>query len=131
MTSTPPPRSPSTRRWWVIGTVAVVLMTAVAVWFGLAASLGRVHWYYTGHEIVSDSRVDVRFDLRRDPSRAVVCQLEAQDDSHTVVGRTLVEVGPTEESPSRHIEQVATATRAVTGYLTTCWYADEAPRLRP
>lgn len=117
------------RRWWVIGTVAVVLMSALAIWFGLSATSGRVHWVYTGHQVVSDSQVDIRFDLRRDPSRAVICGLEAQDGSHTVVGRTQVEVGPSQSSPSRHIESVQTATRAITGYLTTCWYADEAPRL--
>jgi hypothetical protein len=102
-------------------------MVALAVWFGIAATAGRVHWVFTGHDIVSATQVDVRFDLRRDPSRAVVCRLEAQDGSHTVVGRTEVEVGPTDASPSRHVATVQTATEAVTGYVDVCWYADEAP----
>lgn len=116
------------RRWWTVGTVAVVVMSVIAVWFGLAATRGRVHWVDTGHEVVSDTQVDVRFDLRRDPQRAVVCRLEAQADSHAVVGRAEVEVGPTQESPSRHIESVRTAEPAITGYVDQCWYADEAPR---
>ncbi|GGF39075.1 DUF4307 domain-containing protein [Ornithinimicrobium tianjinense] len=115
------------RLWWWAGGLAVAAMSALAVWFGISATTGHVNWVDTGHEIVSDSRVDVRFDLRRDPARAVVCRLEAQDISHTVVGRTEVEVGPAPASPSRHVLPVETATRAVTGYVDTCWYADEAP----
>ncbi|MGO0574869.1 DUF4307 domain-containing protein [Ornithinimicrobium panacihumi] len=120
----------SHRGWWIFGTLAVAAATALAVWFGISATAGRVHWVYTGHDVVSESQVDIRFDLRRDPSRAVTCELEAQDGSHTVVGRTTVEVGPTDSSPSRHIESVQTATEAITGYLTQCWYSDEEPRDR-
>ena len=120
-------RGRSRRLWWWVGGLAVAAMSALAVWFGISATSGHVNWVDTGHAIVSDTRVDVRFDLRRDPARAVVCRLEAQDISHTVVGRTQVEVGPAPASPSRHVLPVQTATRAVTGYVDTCWYADEAP----
>ncbi len=113
------------RRWWTIGVVAVVLMSALAVWFGISATAGRVHWVDTGYQVVSDRQVDVRFDLRRDPSRAVDCELEAQDFSHTVVGRTTVTVPPSDSSPSRHGMSVETATGAITGYVSECWYADE------
>lgn len=116
------------RRWWVVGTVAVVVMSATAVWFGVEATTGRVHWTDTGHQIVSGSQVDVRFDLRRDPAREVTCRLEAQDASHAVVGRTDVAVPPSTASPTRHVESVLTAAPAVTGYVTQCWYADEEPR---
>jgi hypothetical protein len=119
---------PSARRWWVIGTVAVTVATLLAVWWGLSATVGRVHWVYTGHVVVSDQAVDVRFDLRRDPAREVVCRLEAQDGGHQVVGRTEVSIGPVADSPSRHVEQVRTASPAITGYVDQCWYADEAPR---
>lgn len=125
-----PRRTSSTarRRWWVLGAVAVVLMSALAVWWGVSATSDRVHWVQSGHEVIDDGSVDVRFDLRRDPSRSVVCELEAQDYGHTVVGRREVTVPPGTSSPSRHVERVATATRSVTGYVETCWYADEAPR---
>jgi hypothetical protein len=116
------------RRWWVIGTVAVLLMTATAVWFGLSATLGRVHWVDTGHQIISGTQVDVRFDMRRDPAREVTCRLEAQDVSHAVVGRTEVTVPPAAESPTRHVESVRTASPAITGYVEECWYTEDGPR---
>lgn len=124
-----PPRTTTDqrRRWWVVGGLGIAVMVALAVWFGLSATVGRVHWVSTGHQVVSDAQVDVRFDLRRDPDRAVVCQLEAQDASHAVVGRTEVTVAPSPESPSRHVKPVRTASPAITGYVERCWYADEDP----
>lgn len=121
------PRTGS-RRWWVIGVAAVLVMSALAVVWGVSATHGRVHWVYTGHQVVSDTEVEVRFDLRRDPTRAVTCRIEAQAETHVVVGRTEVDVEPTESSPSRHIVGVSTASPAITGYVDQCWYADETPR---
>ncbi|GGK80992.1 DUF4307 domain-containing protein [Ornithinimicrobium pekingense] len=118
------------RRWWLVGSAAVAVMTALAVWFGIEATSGRVHWVNTGHQVVSGTQVDVRFDLRRDPAREVVCRLEAQEASHAVVGRADVTVGPAQSSPSRHVESVRTAAPAITGYVEECWYADEEPRGR-
>lgn len=120
--------APPNRRWWLIGAVAVLVMSAMAVVWGVSATVGRVHWVYTGHEVVSDTQVDVRFDLRRDPARPVVCRIEAQDGSHAVVGRAEVDVEATESSPSRHVAAVRTASPAITGYVDECWYADEEPR---
>ncbi|MGI8949327.1 MAG: DUF4307 domain-containing protein [Ornithinimicrobium sp.] len=124
--STPTDRTGSSARtWWVVGVVGVLAMSAVAVWFGLSATLGRVHWVDTGHQIVADDRVDVRFDLTRDPTRSVVCLLEAQDVRHTVVGSVETTIGPVASSPSRHVATVRTAGPAVTGYVERCRYADE------
>lgn len=114
----------STRFWWVVGTVAVLLMTGLAVWFGIAGSVGKVHWNNNGFQLHGDTSVDVRFDLTRDPSRAVVCELQALDETHARVGTTEVTVGPSESSPSRHIETVRTTSAATTGYVDACWYAE-------
>lgn len=112
-------------RWW-LGGLALLLLTAATVWFGLWVTGDRVSYVDTGHDIVSAELVEIRFDLRRDPARTAVCQLEAQDIRHNVVGRTRVEVGPAESSPSRHVAAVRTASMAVTGYVDSCWYAGEA-----
>lgn len=112
------------RFWWVVGTLAVLAMTATAVWFGVAGSAGKVHWTNTGFALQGDTSVDVRFDLQRDPDRTVVCELQALDVSHARVGTTEVTVGPSAQSPSRHIESVQTTAAATTGYVDSCWYAE-------
>lgn len=121
----PAARQRSTRRWWVLGVLGVLAGTAVAVWFGLSATVGRVHWIDTGHLIVSEREVQVRFDLRRDPERAVECELQALDSSHARVGTTTVRIEPAATSPTRHIETVRTTSPAVTGYVDRCWYVGE------
>jgi len=122
-----PPTQDSRRFWWVVGSLGVAAMTAVAVWFGLAATAGRVHWVNTGYVVESDTSVQVRFDLRREPDRAVTCAIEALDERHATVGSTEVSVGPAISSPSRHLADLRTVARATTGYVDRCWYADEAP----
>ncbi len=118
------PTSTTTRRWWAIGIVGVLVMTALAVWFGVASATGKVNWTNAGFEVTSSEEVQVRFDLSRDPTRAVECILEAQDESHFVVGRTTTILDPGTESRSRHVAPVRTAGPAVTGYVDRCEYVD-------
>ncbi len=124
MSTTSRPRV-SNRTWWIVGILGVVAMSAIAVWFGIAATAGKVHWYNSGFEVVSDEQVDIRFDLRRDPSRTVVCELHALDTKHARVGTGEVTVPPTPESPSRHVESLRTVARATTGFVDRCWYAEQ------
>lgn len=114
--------APQTRRWWVIGALGVGVMSAIAIWFGMASSSGKVNWIDTGFVLTSSSEVEVRFDLHRDPAREVECIIEAQDENHFVVGRTTTVVEPASASPSRHTATVATAGPAVTGYVDSCVY---------
>lgn len=122
------PRSPQARRWWVLGGLGVAVMVVLAVVWGLSATVGRVGWTYTGHDLVSHERVDVRVDLTRDPDRAVTCRIQARDERGAVVGRADVQIGPSESSPSRHVLSVRSAAPARTGYVDACWYSDEPPR---
>lgn len=118
-------RGVSTRTWWVIGVVGVLAAAGVAVWFGLAGSLGKVLWVNTGFSVTDATEVEVRFDLHRDHDRSVVCELRALDDTHARVGTTEVTVGPSESSPSRHLATVRTTSLATTGYVEFCEYASE------
>ncbi len=97
-------------------------MSAVVVWFGISATTGRVHWVNTGFSVTRDDALQVRFDVVRDPSRTVVCELHALDGGHTRVGTATVTVAPSQASPSRHTETMRTVSRAVTGYVDTCTY---------
>lgn len=122
--STTPATPRSKRKWWIIGSIGVTISVALAVWFGIASTAGKVHWYNGGFHIASDEQIDIRFDLRRDPSRAVECELHALDEHHARVGTGTVVVPPAAESPSRHVEPLRTVTRATTGYVDRCSYQD-------
>ncbi|MHB8184531.1 MAG: hypothetical protein ACYDDU_00330 [Dermatophilaceae bacterium] len=39
---------PGTARGWVFGTLAILLGCAIAVWFGLASTLGKPSWTNLG-----------------------------------------------------------------------------------
>lgn len=114
-------------RWWTIGVVGVVLMSAVVVWLALMGSGDRVHWSDSGFLVHDDTRIEVRFDVTRDPDRPVTCRLEAMDYSKLLIGSTQVQIDPAESSPSRHVADVRTVARATTGYVHSCWYTDEDP----
>lgn len=111
--------------WWIIGILGVAAMTGLAIWFGIAGSSGKVHWYNGGFKIVSEQEIEIRFDVVRDGDRAVLCDLHALDDKHARVGtgQVVVEATPG-ETRSRHAESLRTVSRATTGYADSCAYVD-------
>ena len=94
----PLPRpAPGTGRWWVIGTIGCTIGIALAVWLGLANSLGAITWTDTDYKVIDDTSVQVGFDVHRSPEDAVVCTVQAQDTAHGVVGVLEVKVPPSAE----------------------------------
>ncbi|SDP36418.1 protein of unknown function [Pedococcus dokdonensis] len=117
----PLPRpAPGTGRWWVIGTIGCAIGVALAVWLGLANSLGRVTWTDTDYKVVDDRSVQVGFDVHRDPGQAVTCTVEAQDAAHGVVGVIQVAVPAGTERSVHQQVSVRTASRAVGGSVRSC-----------
>ncbi|MEO8850174.1 MAG: DUF4307 domain-containing protein [Allobranchiibius sp.] len=116
-----PRPAPGQGKWWAIGSIGVVLMSAMAIWFGIAAS-GGVQWSDAGHDIVSDTRVEVTFDVINQNGRPVSCVLEAQDNNHSQVGVTTVDLPASNRGVVRYIRTLSTVTRAVTGTVDSCSY---------
>ncbi|GAB3449860.1 hypothetical protein GCM10027517_36650 [Phycicoccus ginsengisoli] len=117
----PLPRpAPGTGRWWVVGVVGVTVATALAVWLGLANSVGRVTWVDTGYKVLDDRSVRVEFDVHRPAGQAVTCQVNALDQSFGVVGTLDVRVPASGERSVHQEVVVRTAARAVTGTVRTC-----------
>lgn len=110
------------RRLWVLGGVALVVVgTALAIWFGLSATSG-VQVFNSGYRVVSDEELELRFDIRRDASREVACELTAYDEHHATVGRARLVVPPGTASESRHLGTVRTTSRALNGMVERCAY---------
>ena len=60
-----PRPAPGTARWWVVGTVGVLLGVAVVVWYGLATTVGAVQPVVTAYRVESDTSIVVEYDLHR------------------------------------------------------------------
>lgn len=117
----PLPRpAPGTARWWVVGTLGVLLGVAVVVWFGIATTVGSVRPEVTGYRVESDTSIVVEYDLHRPEGTAVLCRVDAVDAGRARVG-TLEDVVPAEGPTSVHREvRLRTSVRAVTGVVESC-----------
>jgi hypothetical protein len=123
-----PSSSGPSRRAWLLGGLGITAGVALAVWFGLSASLGHVTWQDIGATVVNDRVVEVDYQVHREPGRAVVCTLEAQDLRHARVGTTQDRIPASPEQDVRRAARVPTTTRAVTGAVVSCEYAGAPPR---
>lgn len=110
-------------RWWVIGTVGIAAGVALAVWFGLASTVGRVAWQVTGYHVVDSGRTDVRYQVSREHGRPVVCDVVALDVSHATVGSISQRVPASSSTLTTVVARVRTTGRAVTGDVRDCSYA--------
>jgi Domain of unknown function (DUF4307) len=117
------PRRSLQRRWFVAGVAGafVLALAAWLVWAGLLAPAAQLEATDTGHVVVSDSRVNVRFAVTVDPGRKVGCALEALDESFTVVGWKLVDLPVSSDRTRTFSEDVRTSEQAVTGLIYRCW----------
>ena len=114
-----PHPAPGTTKWWVIGTVGVLAMSAIAVWFGLSATLGRPAFETVGYKVVDDRTVRVTFTLTRPEGRALTCTVEALARDFSPVGTARVEV-PAGPDTVTTTATLRTTSRAVTGQVRDC-----------
>lgn len=113
-----PRRAPGTARWWVVGAVGIGLMVAVIVWFGLSQA-NALSADVTRYDVVSDSELELGYDVHRPDGSAVRCTIEAQDVRHGRVGTVTDDVPAGAQSVHREVT-VRTSARAVTGVVASC-----------
>ncbi len=117
----PLPRpAPGTGRWWVIGTIGVGLGVALAVWLGLANTVGQVTWDVTSYQVQGDASVRLGFDVHRPSHTPVVCHVVALDSHFGTVGSLDVAVPAGGASSVHQDVTIRTASRAVTGDVKSC-----------
>ncbi len=110
----------SPRFWWTVGILGCLAMSAIAVWWGISATVGRVQWQVTSYAVVSPTEVTVTFAIDRPADTAVTCAIRALDSRFGAVGITEVRIPA---GPDRHVVQTSTIrTRAlaVTGTVDRC-----------
>ncbi len=99
-------------------------MSAIAIWFGVSAVVGKPNWETRSFKVVSDKETLIKFAVIRPEGMTVRCEVQALDQSHAVVGRTEVILGP-ELGPEHggEVEQTAvirTTSRAVVARPYQC-----------
>ena len=114
----------SRRQRWFAASVAVAFGVAIVAWVVWAGLLGDAATFVasdTGHVIVNDALVTVKFDLTVEPGTKMGCAVEALDESFTVVGWKLIDL-PASTSRTRSFSvDVRTTEQAVTGLIYRCW----------
>jgi hypothetical protein len=118
--TTLPRPAPGTTKWWVIGTLGIAAGIALAVWFGLSATLGRPSWQTVGYKVLDDQNVRVTFEVSRPGGTALTCTVEALARDFGVVGTTQVAVPASSGETSTETASLRTTSRAVTGQVRTC-----------
>ncbi|MET4582279.1 hypothetical protein ABIE21_001789 [Conyzicola nivalis] len=117
------PRS-SRRNKWVFGSTAaafVAVFAAWLVWGGLLGAPAEIAVEDTGHTVVSDSLVQVRYQLTVDAGKTVDCAVQALNSTFGIVGWKVVSVPPSETRTRSLVEEVRTTELSVTGLIYRCW----------
>jgi len=117
----PIPRpAPGTARWWVVGTLGILLGCAMAVWLGLASTVGRASWTDLSYRVIDDKAVDVTYRVRRPIGRDVTCAIRALDKGFGTVGLVEVHIPGSDTALVQRTTRVRTTSRAVTGLVRSC-----------
>jgi hypothetical protein len=107
-------------RWWVVSLIGILLGCAVAIWFGIAGTVGRPSWTDLGYRVIDDRNVDVTYVISRPTGRDVTCVIGALDRGFGTVGLAEVHISGSDKEPARRTTRVRTTTRAVTGVVRSC-----------
>ena len=103
------------------GAVLGVAVLIALAWLGFArTSSGRTRFGVTSYEVISDSQVRIRFEVRKSPSASLTCALVARSRDHATVGQVDVEVGPSAREVVGVTEVLTTTARASTVEVSGC-----------
>lgn len=99
-------------------TAVVVIVLLVAEAFAPGAAVDN-----TGHTVVSDSEVLLRFTVQSDEGATVICHASAVNDSFAEIGAADIRITLTEYREA-HEAVLHTSERAAAGHIEYCDIAD-------
>ncbi|MCU1407534.1 MAG: hypothetical protein JWQ43_3837 [Glaciihabitans sp.] len=99
----------------------VVVLAAWLFWGGVIDGLETVDAQNTGHTILSDSEVEVTWQLTATPGQDVDCALQALNESFGIIGWKIVHIPGATERTQSLTEVVRTSEQSVTGLIYRCW----------
>ncbi|WP_110589443.1 DUF4307 domain-containing protein [Microbacterium suaedae] len=108
------------RGWWILVGMVAVAIVGIASWMVISTSAAEVDVDDLGYEVTSERAVEVSFRVTSASGTAVVCILEALDESFGVVGWEIVELPPSDSIAADHTRTIRTVDTATTGYVNSC-----------
>jgi ABC-type nickel/cobalt efflux system permease component RcnA len=119
-------RSVSSKRQtrWILGLSAaafVAVFGAWLVWGGLLEAPAQFEAQDTGHDILSESEVAVRWEFSAPPGSTARCAVQALNSTFGIVGWRVVDIGASTDRTRTFTETVRTTEQAVTGLIYRCW----------
>jgi hypothetical protein len=106
---------------WGAVVLLVLLTGAWFLWSGHDTVTTSVDAQDTGTTVVDQYTVRISFDLSVTPGRAASCALQAQNESHGIVGWKIVAIPASETFTRSFTETVRTAQPALVGLIYKCW----------
>jgi hypothetical protein len=100
--------------------VAVVVVAWV-IWAGLFAPAASLEAKDLGFEELSDSSVEVRWQLTAPAGSDVSCAVKAVSEKHAVIGWKVVEVEASERTTRNLAATLRTSEPPVGGLIYRCW----------
>lgn len=109
------------RRLLLLGGCTIGLVALVAAYVLFTRYTGRTATAAVlGFTIVSETRVDVRFEVSKPASATTYCVVRARSRDGAQVGAAAVRVGPASRGTIRQTYQLVTTSRANTGEVDGC-----------
>lgn len=107
------------RRNKALAVLGVGLLTITAAWFGFA-NYSPVSFQDLGYRVLSDTRVEIDFELTRPAGADVVCSLEALNNQFAPVGWIELVIPGSDSTKVRNTITLNTTELAVTGLVDEC-----------
>ena len=119
-------RTPGTARRdrWLGATAAAVfvaIFTAWVIWASLDNGQGSLNARDIGHKVIDDSGVSVTWEVSVTAGTEVSCALQAQNETHGIVGWRIVDLPASDLYTRQFTEVVRTTQLSVTGLIYRCW----------
>lgn len=119
-------RTPQRRRRERIILIAAAALFAVVliawvVWAGLDNDRGNIGALDVAHTVIDDSHVSITWQVSVKEGTPVSCALQAQNESHAIVGWKIIDIPASTNFNNRYQETIRTSQQAVTGLIYQCW----------
>lgn len=106
---------------WVLGIGIALVFVVWVVWVAFDGTGATIEARDIGHKIVDDRTVSVTFEVSMPPGSASQCALEAQNQSHAIVGWKVIELDASDTYTRTFTTTVRTTEMSVTGLIKRCW----------